>query len=420
MKKLVTLLLAATLGLAAAQTTLTYATWDATREKADRKLIAAFEAANPGIKVKYNLVPWDTYWQKASAMVAGGVTFDVMWMDLDNFPFYASQGALEPIPLDAAEKAKYPAQSLAPYLIGDGSQTYGLPLGPQAVCVFINRALFKERGVPIPTTGWTWDQMLSAAQKLTFSKGGKRYWGINGSDLQPDLEYGMSFYYTFGGKGIIQKTANGYTPNLEATFRQTAQRLYDLIYKYKVSPTANDTPQAAYQLFQAGQLGIYVEGTWMTGVWAETPGLDWAFAPFPTLKAGEPPRPLYSAHALVIPKASKQKSAALTFARWITTSSQAGKILAENGLLPTQPDPYEKLFLNALKGRNGEVIFQQLKTSEIRFSNLRTVSNLPEVLNALNADLNLAWTGNLPLDKAIDKANTDMGALLKESKELKY
>jgi len=420
MNKLVAVLALAIFGLASAQTTLNYGTWDATREKADRKLIAAFEAANPGIKVKYNLVPWDTYWQKASAMVAGGVTFDVMWMDLDNFPFYASQGALEQIPLEAADKAKYPAGSLAPYLTGDGAKTYGLPLGPQAVSIFVNRSLFKERGLPIPTTSWTWDQMVSAAQKLTFNKGGKKIWGINAFDIQPDLEYGMSFYYTFGGTGIIKKTADGYVPNLDAAFRDTAQRLYDLLYKYKVAPTPKDTPQQGYQLFQAGQMGIYIEGTWMTGVWAESPKLDWAYAPFPTLKAGEKPRAVYSAHALVIPKAAQQKAAAMTFARWVTTSPQAGQLLAQNGLFPTQPEPYQKLYLQALKGRNGEAIFKQLQTSVIRFSDLRTVSNLPEVLNALNAALNLAWTGNIGLDKALEKGTADMSYLLKEAKELKY
>mgnify|MGYP000726964218 CR=1 FL=1 len=75
---------------AASPVTIQYATWDATREKADKKVIAAFEKSHPEIKVKYNLVAWDTYWQKAAAMTAGGATFDVMWMNLDNFPFYAN------------------------------------------------------------------------------------------------------------------------------------------------------------------------------------------------------------------------------------------------------------------------------------------------------------------------------------------
>jgi multiple sugar transport system substrate-binding protein len=420
MKKVATLLLAATLSLASAQTTITYGTWDATREKADKKVIAAFEAANPGIKVKYNLVPWDTYWQKAAAMTAGGVTFDVMWMNLDNLPFYASQGALEQIAITAQEKARFPAASIGPYMLKDGVQTYGFPLGPQAVSVFVNRQLFKERGIAVPTTAWTWDEVIVAAKKLTFSKGGKKYWGINGQDLQIDLEYGMSFYYTNGGTGIIKKEGSGYVPNLDASFATTAQQLYDLVYKHKVAPTPKDTAQAGYQLFQAGQLGIYVEGTWMTAVFAETPKLDWAFAPFPTLKKGETPKPVFSAHALVVPKSAKQKEVAVNFAKWVTTAQQPSRLLAENGLFPTQVDPYKSLYFQSLPGRNGQTIVEQLKSSVVINSDLHYVSNLPEVLGALNTALNLAWTGNTTLDKAIAQAKAEMGKLLKDAKELNY
>ncbi len=403
---------------AAAPVTIQYATWDATREKADKKILAAFEKTHPDIKVNYNLVAWDTYWQKAAAMTAGGSTFDVMWMNLDNFPFYASQGALEPIALSPQEKAAYPALSINPYLNTAGTTAYGLPLGPQAVSVFVNRGLFKERGVKIPTSGWTWDEVRAAARKLTFTKGGKKYWGINGQDLQVDLEYGMSFYYTFGGSALIKKTASGWTPNLDSSFRSTAKKLYDLVFTDRVAPSTKDTTQAGYQLFQAGQLGIYIEGTWMTSVLNETPKLDWAFAPFPTMKAGEKSRAVFSAHALAIPTSAKEKDAAKVFAKWVTTDKSASELIANNGLFPTQTAPYSGLFLKSLPNRNGQAILDQLKTSVVINSDLRRISNLPEVLTALNSALNLAWTGNQPLDKAIDKASADMTKLLKDSTDL--
>jgi ABC-type glycerol-3-phosphate transport system substrate-binding protein len=187
-----------------AQTEVQYATWDETRRPIDEKVIAAFETTHPNIKVKYNLVPWDAYWQKAAAMTAGGVTFDVMWMNLDNLPFYVSQGALEPLTLTADEEKVVPKAMIAPYRTSTGT-VYGIPLGPQAVSVYVNRDLFKKRGVPIPTKAWTFDQLLAAAQKLTYKEGNKKFWGINAQDLQVDLEYGMSFFYTFGGTNIIKK-----------------------------------------------------------------------------------------------------------------------------------------------------------------------------------------------------------------------
>jgi multiple sugar transport system substrate-binding protein len=407
------------IGSSLAQTapvTIQYGTWDGTRRPIDEKLIKAFEVANPNIKVKYNLVPWDSYWEKAAAMTAGGVTFDVMWMNLDNFPFYLSQGALEPITLTQTERKLIPTPMIAPYIAGEN--TYGLPLGPQAVSVFINRALFKERGVPIPVKGWTMDEVLTAAKKLTFKKGGKQIWGINGNDLQADTEYGMSFYYTRGGTQIIKKTDAGYISSLDPTFKASAQWLYDLVYKHKVSPSPKNITQQSYQMFQAGQMAIDIEGTWMTSVWGEAKKLDWAYAPFPTMKKGDSPKPVYSAHSLVIPKSAKEKEAAMVFAKWATTAVPAQRLLAQNALFPTAADTYKSQYLQALPGKNAETIFNQLPNSVIINSEFHSLSNLPEVLTALYENLNLAWTGTGTLEKALTKASADMDKLLKKTKIL--
>jgi multiple sugar transport system substrate-binding protein len=399
--------------------TIQYATWDESRRPVDEKVIKAFEAIHPNIKVKYNIVPWDAYWQKAAAMTAGGVTFDVMWMNLDNLPFYVSQGALEPLTVSANENKVIPSAMIAPYRTSSG-KVYGIPLGPQAVSVYVNRDLFKKRGVPVPTKSWTWDQMLAAAQKLTFMDGNKKIWGINGQDLQVDLEYGMSFFYTFGGSSIFKKTATGYVANLDSTFRSTAQKLYDLIYKYHVAPSSKEVTQAGYQIFLAGQMGIYVEGTWMTGVLNGNPKLNWTYAPFPTLKIGDKPRASSSSHALVIPKGAKDKVAALEFIRYVTTNSEAQALISNNGLLATNADGYKTQYSKSLPGRNAEVILEQLKTGVIINSDVRLVSNLPEVLGALNTALNLAWTGNSKLEDALNKASKDMDALLKQAKMIEF
>ena len=426
MKNVVAISLALAAGITAfssfaqqSQVTIQYATWDESRRPVDEKVIKAFEASHPSIKVKYNIVPWDAYWQKAAAMTAGGVTFDVMWMDLNNLPFYVSQGALEPLTVTPAESKVIPAAMLAPYRTSTG-KVYGFPLGPQAVSVYVNRDLFKKRGVPVPTKNWTWDQMVAAATKLTFSESGKKYWGINAQDLQVDLEYGMSFFYTFGGSSIIKKTATGYVSNLDASFKSTAQKLYDLIFKQHVGPSSKEVTQAGYQIFLAGQMGIYIEGTWMTGVLNGNPKLNWSYAPFPTLKAGDKPKASSSAHALVIPKGAKEKTAALEFARYVTTNSEAQQLISNNGLLATNADAYKTQYSKSLPGRNSEVILEQLKTGVIINSDVRLVSNLPEVLGALNTALNLAWTGNGKLDDAITKAGKDMDNLLKQAKVLEF
>lgn len=411
MKKVVAVL--ALLGWVLAQ--VQYATWDGTRQKVDERLLAAFQEAT-GVRVQYNLVPWGSYWQKASAMVAGGATFDVMWMNLDNFPFYASQKALAPIPVNPEARQVLPPGALSLYTVQ--GQVLGLPLGPQAVTVYINRTLFRERGVPIPRESWTWEEMREAAKRLTFVKDGKKIWGINGMDLQIDSEPGLAIYYSLGGTGVIRKVGDRHVANLDATFREAAKRLLDLIYLDKVSPGPTETTLQGYQLFQAGQMGIYILGSWMTEVWRSTPGLDWAFAPLPTMRPGLKPKGVYSVHALVVPAASRQKEAAFRLAEWLTTAPQSQRLLAGSGLLPTLWDRYQGQYLAALPGRNAEVLFRQMPDMVARHAEVRDLDNLPEVLDALRQAMNLAWTGNLTLDQAIEKAQRDMNALLAKSKPL--
>lgn len=413
MNKTLLVLAALSLSSAHAATTIDYATWDGTRQQADEALIAAFQKANPDIKVNYNLVPWGVYWQKAAAMVAGGSTYDVMWMNLDNFPFYQSQGALSPITLNAKTASLLPAVRTAPYRVG--GQLYGVPLGPQPVTVYINRALFRERGVPVPTSSWTYEQMLDAARKLTFVQDGKQVYGINGADLQANLEYGMSFYYGAGGQGLIKKAGNTYVPNLDTTFQKTAQRLLDLIYKDKVAPGPQAAAQQGYQMFLAGQLGILVQGSWMVSTWDQNKDLDWAFAPFPS-QNGLKPRPVVSAHALVVPRGSDNKAAAQTFIVWMTTSTQAQRLLAQRGLLPTLAENYKSQYLQALPGRNAQTVFTQLPNSVVINSSLRGLKGLPEVLSVLSQKMNLAWTGNARLPDAISQASAEMTNLLKQSR----
>lgn len=413
-KTLKTLALMLALGGAAqAATTIQYATWDATRQKADEALIAAFNKANPDIVVKYNLVPWDVYWQKAAAMTAGGTTFDVMWMNLDNFPFYQSQGALAPQTVDPKLTASIPKAMISPYNVG--GKLYGVPLGPQAVAVFINKKLFKERGVPIPTTAWTYDQMIDAAKKLTFQKDGKQIYGFNGNDMQTNREYGMSFYYSAGGTGIIKKAGDNYASNLDPIFESVSKRLWDTVYTNKVAPSPTSTTQQSYQQFLAGQMGIMIEGTWMISTWSQNKDLDWAFAPFPSLD-GKPIRPVMSAHALVIPAGSKNKDAAQKLITWLTTSTQAQRMIAQKGLLPTTYAPYKSQFLQSLPGRNAQAVFDQLPKSVVINADVINVKNLPEVLDVLEQKMAASWTSGSQVADAIKQARTEMDNLLKQNK----
>ncbi len=136
---------------------------------------AAFEAANPDVKVQIETTPYDDYFTKLQTAVAGGTAGDAFELNYENFVTYSSNGSLAP--LKNVETASY-KPSLLEAFSADGTQ-YGLPESFSNVVLFYNKDLFAKAGVDEPTADWTWADEQAAAEKLTDEKAG--VWG----DYQP-------------------------------------------------------------------------------------------------------------------------------------------------------------------------------------------------------------------------------------------
>jgi ABC-type glycerol-3-phosphate transport system substrate-binding protein len=61
-------------------------------------------------------------------------------------------------------KRNWPA--LMPYVELDGSY-YGLPDNTATPAIFYNKGIFDEEGIAYPQSGWTWEEMVALAERLT-------------------------------------------------------------------------------------------------------------------------------------------------------------------------------------------------------------------------------------------------------------
>ena len=59
----------------------------------------------------------------------------------------------------------------------EGGTLYGLPSGTQTMVMYYNKDIFDEKGVEYPKEGWTWDEFLETAEKLTYEENGKTVYG---------------------------------------------------------------------------------------------------------------------------------------------------------------------------------------------------------------------------------------------------
>lgn len=250
--------------------TLTYRLWDDQQKAGYEKVMAAFEAANPGIDVTIELLPYDQYWTKLTADAVAGTAPDVFWMTPTQFPEYVTKGVLAdltPLKLDPSAYHQTVVQSFTYQ-----GKLYGVPKDWGTVGLLYNKDLFKKAGVRMPgTLTWRPDgsgTLLEVARKLTVDAAGKHP-GEDGFDPAKIKTYGfaswnhyqtqwMNWISSNGGK-LLDKPFGTYVFNDAASVEALTFGV-DLINKHHVSPPAtrtNPPTGKATDMFTAGEVAMF-------------------------------------------------------------------------------------------------------------------------------------------------------------------
>ena len=172
--------------------TLSYIIWDNIQAEAHEKMIAAFEAEHPNIKVDLEVFSWDSYWDKLNTALAGNDAYDVFWLNVAGLPKRAANGLLlnlQPyMDADPIDFSAFPDYLVEAYQFN--GDTYGIPKDIDTIALFYNKDLFDAAGVDYPTADWSWDDLYNAAAALTTED----VWGF-GHQLygQPDWWNGIRY-----------------------------------------------------------------------------------------------------------------------------------------------------------------------------------------------------------------------------------
>jgi len=236
---------------------------------------------------------------------------------------------------------------------------------------YVNMALFEKASLPIPTEGWTYDDYLQYALKLTVDKNGNNatnpyfdpnnvvqfgaslpYWGGDAGWWRGF----QSALYSWGAHTISAdgKTTTGYINSDKAL--ATWQWFSDLVDKYKVVPgasylTANGLTND--KLFSEGKLAIAGSywGPWFQDTFNKAPDLKWQAVPLPTGPGGHHGAIMWMGWG--ISSTSKHPDEAWQLLKWLTTEpgQQVFALKALTGdiktatILPALKDPYWDVFL---------------------------------------------------------------------------
>lgn len=144
--------------------TITYCNFNASggKEETLAKMVEAFEAEHPNIKVDVETIGFDDYFTQMQTRVAGGTAPDCYELNIENFAAYANKGLLAEI--SGVDVSGLNDTALNAFNV-DGKQ-YGLPESFSNVVLVYNKDLFDQAGVAYPTDDWTQDDLQAAAEKI--------------------------------------------------------------------------------------------------------------------------------------------------------------------------------------------------------------------------------------------------------------
>src|SRR5688500_3600502 len=128
-------------------------------------LIPAFEAAHPGIKVKYVDVPYDSLLQKLTTSAAGGELPDLVRADLGWVPQFADLGVLVPLS-DAMPDFQELADKTYPGVLATNlykGKYYGLPLDTNTRVLVTSQEALDAAGFSAPPASF--DELKAMAEK---------------------------------------------------------------------------------------------------------------------------------------------------------------------------------------------------------------------------------------------------------------
>ena len=200
--------------------------------------------------------------------------------------------------------------------VEDDGNYYALPFKQEMYCVFYNKAIFDEAGVPYPEGPWTWDEYVETAQKLT-----DKSKGIYGSFMNADLPW---MYMPAQQLAVPFYKEDGSCNFDDPVFREYAEWFKHISNELGIQPSVAELEAENanwnYYALEGYRLAMFPQGNWFTRLLnsQEDYPKDWDYGVAPLPSAGEGgENNLVSLGYVAINKNAAHPEEALTYALWI-------------------------------------------------------------------------------------------------------
>ncbi|MBO9605113.1 MAG: sugar ABC transporter substrate-binding protein [Paenibacillaceae bacterium] len=391
--------------------------------------IAAFEAANPTIKI----VREDVTATKLAAQIATGEAPDIIRVNgVQELPSFVIKGVALDLSPYFQKSALLKADDMLPVAdvyrfdgknVGKGP-IYGFPKDwSPDFSIWYNKKLFAAAGVPEPDakTPMTWNQLFDLAKKMTIKSGDNvtQYGLVKPNLLEADLSSIMG--YTLS-KGVKLSTDDYGQIDFTKPAAKEALKLWGDAVKGNYGPNSVnnfDKGVADVDLFLNGKAAMIQRGYWFSSRIRTNDNTkmhldDYVMIPAPVAEGGQRVSPTGSATGAIINKASKHPEEAWKVFEWYF----GGKPAEDRAKTGNGVPALKHLMASMPQATNFDKQTYAALQEELKYGDKYLEIN-PFLLNAgtiLSKHLNPYYFDKSSLDEAAANITKDSNIIIAEAK----
>lgn len=331
-----------------------------------RRLAADFEAANADVRLRLvEAADREDLATRLSTGFAGGAPPDLFLINYRTYGQYASRGVLAPVaPRLAASEVLSADDLYQPALDAftfDGQLTC-LPQNISSLQVYVNLDLFEAAGLEPPRPGWTWDDMVAAAEALTLPDAdGDGLREQHGLGVEPSFIRLAPFVWSSGGRVFDDEEAPTAIAMDDPAAIDALADFMDLWWVHDVVPSELEYESEDNESrFANGRMGMVMGSRRSVPFFRTITDFAWDVAPLP-VRGPEAANILHS-DAWCLPAGSAHGDEAWRFVEY-AVGPQGAPALAESGrtvpslrsvaesdafLDPARPPASSQVFLDAI------------------------------------------------------------------------
>lgn len=257
--------------------------------QAFRDVVTAFEDEHPDIDVRLiETGDRDALLARLSSSIAGGEPPDLFLVNYRFFGQFAARDALEPLDERIGGSTVFAEDDFFPAAIEAfrfGGRQLCLPQNLSSLVVYVNEDLFAAAGIEVPRGGWSWDEMVQVASRLTVDEDGDGAPDRYGLGVDPELLRIAPFIWSNDGRLVDDEERPTSFTLSEPESVQAMQLFFDLRSTYEVVPTEEELESEDNESrFLNGRTAMLMESRKVVPSFRTITDFSWDVVPLPVLQ----------------------------------------------------------------------------------------------------------------------------------------